>query len=179
MLRGVRCLLLLLVVLLPAPLHGVSGGSEAPGRPRLRREPPKATKSGALWPDSPASGKPLPRAKPIAGLNPSESTWGGGHSVWIPLDAVFDAHGWEEAGMRLSFNDVHAARVGMRVRVVSREELQRCWQNYNGKSVLQKDELANLTSQADRVGAILELDLEDKTAKIKIDPVEHKSNAEL
>ncbi len=178
MLRGVRCLPLLLVVLLSAQ-QAVSGDPEASARSRLRREPPKATKSGALWPDSPASGKPLPRAKPIIGLNPSESTWGGQHSVWIPLDAVFDAHGWEEAGMRLSFNEVHTARVGMRVRVVSREELQRCWQNYNGKSVLQKDELANLKSQADRVGVILELDLEDKTAKVKLDPMVYDANAEL
>jgi hypothetical protein len=174
--EGGWCLPLLLAVLFSAVAHG-SSGSEAPARPRLRREPPKTTTSSALWPDSASSGKPLPRAKTI--LNPAESTWSGSQSVWIPLDAMFDAHGWEEAGMRVSFNDVHTARVGMRVRVVGREELQRCWQNYNGKSVLQHDELAALKSQADCVGAILELDEDDKTAKVKLEPSAHDSNAEL
>ena len=159
-------LVVVLLLLLPPsalPNGGSSSGSQ--GRPRLRREPPATTTSSALWPDSASSGKPLPRAKPI--LNPDDSSWG---SVWVPLDAVFDAQSMEDAGMRVTFNSVHTARVGMRVRVVGREELQKYWQNYNGRSVLQHGELTNLDSQADRVGAIVELDDDDDTAKIKLEP---------
>lgn len=165
-------LLLVVALLLPSsalPTGSSSSGSQA--RPRLWREPPATTTSSALWPDSAISGKPIPRAKPI--LNPNDSSWG---SVWVPLDAVFDAQSMEEAGMRLTFNSVHPARVGMRVGVVGREELQRCWQNYSGRSVLQHGELANLDSQAERVGAILELDDGDDTVKIKL---EHDTKLEL
>lgn len=171
-----RLLLVALPTMLEPSLSNAGSNSATQFRTRLWREPPAVTTSSALWPDSTNTGKPLPRAKPI--LDPAESIWGS-NIVWIPLDAMFDAEGWEEAGMRLAFNTVHTAQLGMRVRVVGNDELQRCWQNYNGRSKLQRGELSHIESQADRLGTILEIDLDDDTAKINLQPMPRDSNREL
>lgn len=166
-------LLLLLVVIYVHPSE--SSNSALESRQRLRREPPTVVASSALWPDS-SSGEPIPRAKAI--LNAADTSWGG---VWIPLDAVYDAEGWMEAGMKMTFNSVHDARVGMRIRVTGRDELQRRWKDYrySGTEGLHHEELTALLSQADRAGVILELDRDDNTARIKLDPVSHESDTEL
>ena len=62
---------------------------------------------------------------------------------------------------------------------MDREELQRQWENYRGRSALQQEELANLKSQADRIGVILEIDLDDNTARIKLEPDHSDQDKEL
>jgi hypothetical protein len=148
--------------LLPAAVGGVSSSG------RLRREPPTVTSSSALWPDS-ARGEPLPRAKAI--VDPADTTWG---SVWLPLEAVFDADNYEHEGMKLKFNAQWPARLGTRVRVAERDELQRHWEAY--KSV-PEEELGIIETQANRVGTIMELDRDDETAKISLHPDIHGARA--
>ena len=60
--------------------EGVGTGTPSSSARSSFRAPPSAT-SSALWPET-ASGKPLPRAKPI--VSPADATWG---SIWLPCVA--------------------------------------------------------------------------------------------
>ena len=151
-------LALLLLVGLPLP------SSPATPPPAPVRPPPASVTASALWPDGRSTGEPLPRAK--AGCAEADAKWG---SVWLPLDAIFDGESYEHTGMKMKFNSVMPARVGMPVRVAELEELWREWLRY--KDNAPQSELEVIAWQAGRTGVILALDNNDQTAKVRLDPV--------
>ena len=71
--------------------------------------------------------------------------------------------------MKMKFNSVMPARVGMPVRVAELEELWREWLRY--KDNAPQSELEVIAWQAGRTGVILNLDQNDQTAKVRLDPV--------
>ena len=153
-------LALLLLVGLPPPCSP----APPPPPPAPVRPPPASVTASALWPDGRSTGEPLPRAK--AGCAEADAKWG---SVWLPLDAIFDGESYEHTGMKMKFNSVMPARVGMPVRVAELEELWREWLRY--KDNAPQSELEDIAWQAGRTGVILAVDNNDQTAKVRLDPV--------